>query len=179
MANLPEDLNEKVNNMTNLQKAYCRFRAKGLTAAESSSRAGSTAKDKGSLSRVGYQIEQMDGTKDYIEYLKSQRSQISSIDDHDLVTFLKDVYDQSMVDKNYREANKAAELIAKCLGMFSKDAPVALKIAKQEKEKNRASESVRAFQEDDDEENLGNLKYLNDKLERIQLMVNQVDKDKV
>ena len=121
MEDLPDDLRRKVDQLTSLQKNYCQYRAKGLVMSVCAQRAGSTSKDRGSLSRIGYQIEQMDGTKEYIEFLRGQRSTIASIDENDLMSLLKDVYHRSMKDDNYREANKSAELMAKCLGMLTKD----------------------------------------------------------
>ncbi len=108
-------------NMSNLQKAYCRYRSQGLSMSQAAQRAGSNAKDKGSLARVGYQIENMAGAKDYIEFLKSQRSYSKAMDDQDISGMLLDVYNSCMLNKNYREANKALELLGKAKGLFDKD----------------------------------------------------------
>lgn len=120
MKDLPDDLRKKVDQMTSFQKNYCQYRSKGLVMAICAQRAGSSSRDRGSLSRIGYQIEQLNGAKEYIEFLKGQRSTIASIDENDLMSLLKEVYERSMKDENYKEANKAAEIMAKCLGMLTK-----------------------------------------------------------
>lgn len=176
---MPIELAEKVDRFTNLQRAYCRFRAKNFTMAVAAQKAGSAGKDTPSLSRVGYQIEQIDGAKDYIDYLKSIRSTISSIDEQDLMTMLKDVYDQSIHDGNFREANVAAKTMAQCLGMLSRDANVAVRTTKEEQAKSYGiKENVNAFKEEDEEDNTDLSNQMNERLAKLQSMMKEINRTK-
>lgn len=174
---MPEDLAMKVDNFTNLQRAYCRFRAKNLTMASSAAKAGSSGKDSASLSKVGYQIEQVDGAKEYIEYLKSIRSNMGSLDEQDLMTMLKDVYDQSIHDGNYREANNAAKTMAQCLGMLTREANVAVKQVKAvDTSKQAIKEDVDAFKDEDEEDATNVSNQMNERLAKLQGMIREINK---
>ena len=175
MSNMPEDLAAKVDNFTNLQRAYCRFRAKNLTMAASASKAGSKGKDSSSLSKVGYQIEQMDGTKDYIEHLKSIRTTSTSLDEQDMMTMLKDVYDQSIADGNFREANVAAKTMAQCMGMLTREANVAVKQSVN-KDSLKVKEDVDAFKDEDEEDATKVSNEMNDRLAKLQTMMKEINK---
>jgi len=175
MKDLPEDLMKKVDQLTRFQKNYCQYRAKGLTQSVCAQRAGSSATNRGSLSRVGYNIEQMDGAKEYIEFLKGQRSTIASIDENDLMSLLNEVYTRSMKDENYREANKAAELMAKCLGMLTKDVIAVNKAKNQEKTTEKEKpENTEAFT--DEEESEMNKDQKGARLDRLQLMLTDINR---
>lgn len=175
MSNMPEELRMKVDGFTNLQRAYCRFRAKNFTMAASASKAGSAAKDSGSLSRVGYQIEQMDGTKDYIEYLKNIRVTSTSLDEEDLMTMLKDIYDQSLHDGNFREAHNAARTMAQCMGMLTREQNGAYKAVKKE-EDTKIKENVNAFKDEDEEDATNVSNQMNERLAKLQTMMKEINK---
>src|SRR5687768_14798140 len=108
---MPEDLRHKVEGMTAFQRSYCEYRARGLSQSVSASKAGSNAADKEARSRVGYQIEQLDGAKDYIVWLQQQRAKTAVIDHIEVIDMLRKVYDAAFVDKKFKEANVSAHLI--------------------------------------------------------------------
>lgn len=175
MEDLPDDLKRRVCQLTSLQKNYCQYRAKGLVMSVCAQRAGSTSKDRGSLSRIGYQIEQMDGTKEYIEFLRGQRSTIASIDENDLMSLLKDVYENSMKDGNFREANKSAELMAKCLGMLTKDVIAVGKKEDKPIDASAVKENTTPFHEEDEGEIVTENKT-NEKMVELQKMLKDINK---
>jgi len=174
MADLPEDLERKTDQFTRLQKNYCQFRSKGFTMAVAAQKAGSSAKDRASLSRLGYGIEQIEGAKEYIEFLKGQRSTMASIDENDLMTLLKDVYERSMKDKNYREANKSAELMAKCLGLLSKEVINLQKRGETDEVAEGTVENITPFKEDEGEETTKERTV--ERMERLQHMMKELNR---
>lgn len=173
MSDMTDIMTEQVYRMTNLQKNYCIFRARRFTQTQSASKAGSKATTKDSLARVGYQIEQMDGTKDYIEYLKTLRTTYTSIDEADVIKMMKDVYEQCVADSNLREANKAVELIAKSLGMMGKEAKVKPMTPEATGDKVVTKENVGAFQEEDEGYSA------EDQLNRVNLMLKELERGKI
>ena len=115
---MSEELKAKVVNLTPFQKNYCEFRSKGFSQAISAQKAGSNAKDTANLGRTGFQVETMDGVKDYIIYLKAMRAQVSIIDHTEVIKMIKQVYDKSMDMDKFKEANDAAKLLGQALGLF-------------------------------------------------------------
>jgi len=176
---LPDDLIKKVEYLSNFQRNYCYWRAKNLPMATSSQRAGSKAKTRDSLAKVGYQIEQIDGVKEFIAHLVSKRSTIASIDENDLLALLKDVYEQSMQDGNWREANKSAETMAKCLGMLTRNIH---DLGKKETSQATGSgktdnnEDTSSFTEDLDDIGMGD--QTSERIERLQTMMKEINKSK-
>lgn len=142
---LPEDLKAKVENMTRMQRLYCEFRAKGISQSESMLRAGSDSKDPESRGRIGYQIEQIDGAKDYIQYQKELRSQAAGLDVEELITYFRDAYHQAMATNHVKEAILAAEQLGRIIGVFGKGGMQVIV----GKEKAETKNEVGAFKEEE------------------------------
>jgi len=121
MANLPAHIQTIFDNLTVFQRTYCEYRSKGLSQATSSEKAGSNGKDKNALACVGYAIEQLDGVKEYISHLQQERAKVFPIDELEIVAKLRDVYTECMRNEDYKEANKALELMGAIIGLFGKN----------------------------------------------------------
>ncbi len=117
---LPDHLVNKVEQMTTLQRLYCEFRSRNMSQSEAMLRAGSDSKDSASRGRIGYQIEQIDGAKEYIEFLKEQRAQAAGLDSVELIQYLRDIYAVAMTTGKLKEATDSVELMGRALGIFGK-----------------------------------------------------------
>ncbi len=115
---MPEDMKLKVELMSTFQRTYCEFRARGFSQSQSAQRAGSTANEKKDLGRVGWQVETVDGAKDYIAWLKEQRAKTSIIDRTKVIEMIAEVYKVAMDKEELKEANNAAKLLGQALGLF-------------------------------------------------------------
>jgi hypothetical protein len=118
MSDLPEELDAIVTNLSPFQRVYCEYRAKGLKQAEAASRAGSNASDRAARGRIGYAVEQIPGVKDYIFWLQQQRAKVAMIDQVEIIDKLRQIYDASMRNDKFREANVSVELMGKLIGLF-------------------------------------------------------------
>ncbi len=125
---MPLEIQNLVANMTPMTKSYCEHRAAGHKQGTAAIKAGSKA-DGPHANRVGYQIEQMPGTKDYILWLQQERCKASSVDDAEIISLLRDVYRESMSAASFKDANRSIELMATIAGMLGKN-PVS--VAKKE-----------------------------------------------
>ena len=117
---MTEELETKVGMFSPFQRSYCEYRARGLSQSLAAAKAGSTAEDKQSRGRVGYQIEQIDGAKDYIAFLQAKRAETAVIDDITVINMLKKVYEAAFDAAKYKEANVSAQLIGMAIGIFNK-----------------------------------------------------------
>lgn len=115
---LSEELQAKVDNMTPFQRKYCEYRAKGLKQPDAAEKAGSDAKDRGTLGRVGYNTEQMAGVKEYIQFLQESRARSAVVDNLELIEKLRKVYEEAMSAGKFADANKAVELLGNMIGAF-------------------------------------------------------------
>ncbi len=114
---MPELLQAQLASMTGLQRGYCEYRAKGMPMNLAAKKAGSQASDE-SLRHIGYNIEQMPGTKEYMLWLKKEQSKTSLIDGDELIVKLREVYIASMKEDKFSDANKAIELMGRMIGYF-------------------------------------------------------------
>lgn len=118
---MPKDLKRKVEKMTNFQRKYCEYRGRGLSQPDSALKAGSEAKGRQALGRVGYNQEyQVDGAKEYIAYLQMVKAKSACVSETEIIEMLRDSHRQAMTDGKYGDANKAAELLGSYIGMFGK-----------------------------------------------------------
>lgn len=114
------ELQVKISNLSAFQRKYCEYRSKGLTQSLAALKAGSTAQDEAARGRVGYQIEQIDGVKDYIYFLSNERAKITGIDELEVISKLREVYDASMKNEKFQYALGSVELLGMMIGLFSK-----------------------------------------------------------
>ena len=150
MSKLPDNLQILVENMTPFQRKYCEYRAKGLKQALAAERAGSDAEGKANLGRVGHQVEQIPGYKDYILWLQQERAKVAMVDEVEILDKLRRVYDDALSLGKLREANGSVELMGKLIGLFgSRDI-----ITKDDGEKSEGSKNnTSAFKDEGDEPN--------------------------
>lgn len=165
MEKIPDTLAVKVENLTAFQRAYCEYRAKGLGRSLAVEKAGSKSTDKVGRSRIGYQLEKVDGVREYIEWLAQQRAQVKTLDEVGVVDLIKRVYDDAMREGKYKEANTAVGMLAEIVGLIGKNAsPKA--IAKRNEEQERQDSMTEAFQEDQDP---------SERVERLNLLIKDLE----
>lgn len=153
---MPLDIENLVANMLPFQKSYCEHRAAGHTQGEAAIRAGSISKAD-AANRVGYQTENMAGSKDYILWLEQERLKASTVDVPEIISMLRDVFRESMVCEAFKDSNRAAELMAQIAGLLGKN-PLAIS----KKEAIVAErESTNAFKGEEDSKSEDRLKEIN------------------
>ena len=155
---MPEELKTKLEGLTPFARAYAQYRAKGLNQPDSAKRAGSKAKDRGALGRVGWNTEQLDGVKEYILWLEHKRAQEAVIDDLELINGFRDIYQQALLDGKYADANKAMEHMGNMIGAFAyKNVANATKLENEGKGKREdgPKNNTNAFTQDLDDHDLG------------------------
>lgn len=150
MSKLPENIQAVVDNMTPFQRKYCEYRAKGLKQGVAAEKAGSTAQDKAGLSRTGWQVEQLDGSKDYIAWLQQERAKVAMLDEVEIIQKLRAVYDQAMTIDKLKEANTSVELMGKLIGLFGTKE---ISVKKDEEQSTNVKNDVQAFKDEGDEVN--------------------------
>lgn len=169
MSKLPDNLQVIVENMTPFQRKYCEYRAKGLKQAAAAAKAGSSSEDKTNLGRVGYQVEQMVGYKDYILWLQQERAKVAMIDEIEIIDKLRRIYDQAMTIDKLKEANTSVELMGNLIGLFgAKGIPMTTKEAEIE---NGTANNTGAFKDEGLEEN-----ETNERLAKLQQMMKDLNK---
>jgi len=144
-------LKTQVEGMSTAQRRYAEYRARGFNQPDSAERAGSEAKTRESLSRVGYNWEvTVDGLKEYIMYLQLKRAQWYGVEESEVVEKLRETYDSAIDAGKFGDAIKAAELLGQYIGMFGKAGAGASKSGNpNEKERVGAIENdVNAFKDD-------------------------------
>ncbi len=141
---MPAEIEDLVANMSSLQRKYCEFRSMGLKQGEAANKAGSEAQGAGA-NRVGYQYENMPGSKEYIEWLKKERGKVSGLEEAEVVRKLREVYKEAMLTGDLKSANKAIELMGTAIGMWGSGGlrSVGGKVG-------TAQDSTKAFKEDDE-----------------------------
>lgn len=144
-ANMPDVLKAKVDNFTPLQRRYAEHRAKGLTQAQAIRNAGSIADPK-NMASLGYQIEQMDGVKEYILFMQNEKSKICPVDELELIAMLRTIYTLALDKGLLKDANKTVELMGNMIGHFGKGAAKPLEGSK------TTSEAFHEEDSDDGEE---------------------------
>ena len=141
---MPDELKTKLENLTPFARKYAEYRAKGLKQADAAQKAGSQATTRNSLTRVGYNAEQLDGVKEYILWLEHKRAKAAVLDDLELIDKARDIYDQAMAAEKYGDANKALETLCKIAGVFD-HSPIK---ETEKKDKNKKKNNTGAFKED-------------------------------
>lgn len=147
---MSEELEAKVGMFSPFQRSYCEYRARGLSQSLAAAKAGSTAEDKQSRGRVGYQIEQIDGAKDYIAFLQAKRAETAVIDDITVINMLKKVFDAAFDNNKFKDANVSAQLIGMAIGLFNK--PQSIKPTQADKALGNKN-NTEAFKEEEEELN--------------------------
>lgn len=82
--------------------------------------AGSEAKEYKTRADMGYQVEHMDGAKEYIDYLKAARSKVMAVEDAEVIQKLRDIYLASMEAEEFRYAVQSIQLLGETIGLFNK-----------------------------------------------------------
>lgn len=150
---LPEFIKNKIEQFTPMQRAYCEYRARGLSQSQAAKKAGSTCEDKGQLGSIGYQIEQIDGSKDYIDWIKQERISSSTVDETELIHMLRSVYKEAMATGGnaLKHANEAVKLIGEVAGILGRTSGT--KATKEAEEaKTTSTQAFREEEADDSEQ---------------------------
>lgn len=143
---MPADIKAIWENLSNFEKSYAEFRVKGMSQANAAKSAGSKAKTNANLSRVGYNTEQREDVKRYMNYLMESRAKAAMVDDVDIIDKLNRTWEAAYAAGKYSDANKAAELLGQMAGLFQKNSPSAVK--NQPAESPSKEKSVAVFRED-------------------------------
>ena len=169
---MPEELQSKLERLSPFARRYCELRAKGMKQSDASEKAGSSAKGRDSLGRVGYNTEQLDGAKEYIMWLEYKRAKASVVDELEIVQKIRDTYDQAMMDGKYSDANKAMEMLGNMIGAFANKNATKDTALNEGKNLNQGvRNNTKAFKEDSDHVEV------DDRTSRLLRMVNDI-KDK-
>lgn len=166
MSKLPDNLQVIVENMSPFQRKYCEYRAKGLKQGAAAAKAGSNSEDKANLSRIGHQVEQMPGYKDYILWLQQERAKVAMIDEIEIIDKLRSVYSESMNGNKFREALGSVELMGKLIGLFG-----GKEILTAPKSEEQTKENVSAFKDEGEEPN-----ETDARLAKLQQMMKDINK---
>jgi hypothetical protein len=142
---MSDDLKRKLEHLTVLQKRYAEYRARGLPQSEAALKAGSKGSTKESLGRTGYNMEQVVGVKEYIDFLILKRASAAMVDNVEIIDKLRDTYEQAMEDGKYGDANKAIEHLMTMGGFSGKSNTSATA-----KESKTAKNNIDAFKEEGD-----------------------------
>ena len=148
---MPDDLVAKLDKLSPLARKYCEFRAKGLSQADSAEKAGSKAKGRAALGRVGWNTEQQLGVKEYVLWLEHQRARASVIDDVEIAEKFRRVYDEAMLNNKFQDANKALEHLGNMVGAFANKGNTENQNNKDKQTKNTdkaAKNNTKAFTQD-------------------------------
>ena len=172
MQELSPEIKSLVENFSTFQKAYCEYRAKGLSQYMAAKKAGSTAQDNSTMGKVGYQVEQIPGAKEYIDFLVNQRMAISVIDGVTIINLIKNVYDTAMKNDNLKEANAAAKMLGEAIGLFGKKGTV---VDTQKLDEPVGGAGANAFTADDED---GTNNKTKDRLDQLQQMLKDLNKSK-
>jgi hypothetical protein len=147
---LPDELRRKLELFTPMQRKYCEYRARGLKQADAAVKAGSSASDRSSQTRVGWNIENtVDGAKDYIAWLMDQRAKLALVDDNEIIEKLRRVYDEALSAGKFAEANKAAQLLGDMIGAFDAKRDSGKAGATDNKKESGPKNDVSAFKDPD------------------------------
>lgn len=164
-ATMPKELEAVVANFTPLQKRYAEYRSKGLKQSDAAQKAGSQAQGRAALGRVGYNLEQLDGMKEYIAYLYEKRSRAAVLDEIEIVEKLRANYEEAVAAGRIDWANKAVELMGMMVGAF-KQVPNS---NKEDGTKAKTKNNVNAFKNDDEEVSAS------DKIKTINSLIQSMD----
>ena len=117
---MPDELKNKLANLSPFARKYAEYRATGIPQPDAADKAGSKAKTRANLGKVGNNTERLDGVKDYIMWLEHKRAKAAVIDDLELVDKLRSVYREAMEAGKFNDANKAVEHLGNMIGAFDK-----------------------------------------------------------
>jgi len=115
---MPDDLKRKVANLTALDVRYLEYRARGQKQSDAALKAGSEGGTRESLGRIGYNIEQKDGAKQFMEWMIEQKAIAALVDSDEVIDKLRTAYEMAMSNDRFNEAIKAAELLGKAINLF-------------------------------------------------------------
>lgn len=161
-----EEIEGNVANMTELQRLYCEYRARNLTMKEAARKAGSNGNED-SLKKVGFQIEQMVGSKEYITYLREQAIKAALLDSVEILDKLRKTWNRAFHENKLKEANDAVRLMGQMIGLFS-----AGKMEVKEEKVEGGKNNTAAFKEESGmEEN-----ETEDRIRKLQSMLKDINK---
>lgn len=111
-----EKLREAYKDLTEFQRRFIEALAKNPNNyAEAARAAGSTSKNP---NRVGWNTINEAPVQYAYGLLMRQRAEAASVDDTEIMNYLRNIYMRSMEQEDFKAANRAAELMGNALGMF-------------------------------------------------------------
>lgn len=115
---MPSDLKAAMRKMTQLQINYAYFRARGFSQVESLRKAGSESKSRGNLTKMAYNMEKNENIKYLINYLQLQSAVKQFVDEDELISMTRNVFNEAFNEGKYAAANKSIEILAKMAGLL-------------------------------------------------------------
>ncbi len=167
---MPPELRLRVESLSPVQRKYCEFRVKGLKQADACEKAGSEAKERTSLGKIGWSYEQMPAAKDYLAWLHEKRAKAACVDDIEIITNLRAIVESAMASEKYSDAVKATELLGNMIGVFSQ------KKAPKQDQDIKTKNNINAFKEEE-ESNSENIDKRMEKIHKLMMQMNNQKDD--
>lgn len=167
--NMSQELKNKVDNFTTMQRKYAEYRSKGMRQADAAKKAGSTVKDRQALTRTGYNWEQVEGMKEYIAFLYQKRAESAVLDEIEIIDRVRAAVDRAMEIDRPDWAIKGVELMGNMIAAFDKQPN------KQANKAKGASTSTNSEAFKNEGEEVG----AEERMKNIQSLMNSIQKSKV
>lgn len=134
-----------VRDLTPFERRFVEAYLKCDSGAEAARVAGSNAKN---LEQVAYNTKKRPHVMTAIAVGLNYRIQAAALDDNEVIMKLREVFDAAMEDGKYAEANKAAELLGKTIGLFGNPKSVDARISQEAREQRDRAERERELEAD-------------------------------
>jgi len=110
-----DEYRECLGSLSPFQRRFVEAYLKAGSGAEAARIAGSQSKN---LEQVAHNTKRLPEVQKAIAIGMDTRIQAAALDDMEVIHMMREVYHKAIEDKRYAEANKAAENLAKTLGLF-------------------------------------------------------------
>jgi len=110
-----DEYREALGALSPFQRRFVEAYLKAGSGAEAARIAGSQSKN---LEQVAHNTKRLPEVQIAIAIGMDTRIQAAALDDMEVIHMMREVYHKAIQDKRYAEANKAAENLAKTLGLF-------------------------------------------------------------
>lgn len=106
-----------MSKLTDLQKAYSEFRAKGFSQSKSAAMAGSKCTGD-NLAKAGHAMEKLEHVQLYTEYVARKRLMANCLDKDDLTRMMVDLYEMSKAKGNTQGMGMALQMMGASQAIF-------------------------------------------------------------
>lgn len=110
-----DDYREALGALSPFERRFVEAYLKAGSGAEAARIAGSKSKN---IDQVAHNTKRREHVQKAIALGMDTRIQAAALDDMEVIQMMREVYHKAIEDKRYSEANKAAENLAKVLGIF-------------------------------------------------------------